>query len=99
MKVIAKVIDVESVRKSPKGKQMCGVSLKSGDTLFSVTVFENSIKDGTLDKIRAVQGKEIETDINIDMYNGRVSYMLGYGAEFIEQTAPNKTQPKLQATG
>ncbi len=82
MKTIAKIIDIEEPFKTPKGTELCNVSVKSGDTLMTVTMFGNSIKDGTLDKLRNVLGQEVLTEINPSLYNGNLSYNFGYNAEF-----------------
>lgn len=80
MKVLGKVIDVESrsYTKNGESKQLAEITFKSGKSVFQVTMFDADISNGKLELYKSQAGKNIAFEIDVDIYKGRIQYRLGF---------------------
>ncbi len=90
MKAICKVIDV-AMGMYQDTKQKAVISLRSGGSLFDVTMFDQQVAANDHEKAIACIGKETELEINVDIYRNKVQFQLGFDNEF----APLYVKPPL----
>ena len=89
MKVIAKIIDIETREYSKDGatKKMADITFKSDRDTFTVNMFDRQIDEGKLRLYEALAGQQAVVEINCDIYKGQIQYRLGF-------TDPRPVAPK-----
>jgi hypothetical protein len=84
MKVIAKVLDVEVKSIKNNTQQLAQVTLKSSGTeAFTAVMFNRDVEDGKARQLEGLLGREIVTDLELDVREGSIDYRFGFGAQFI----------------
>lgn len=78
MKVLATLVHSAKRPMGNDGKEIATLLFVSGDDSFSVTMFDNDIKQGKFDLYTKVMQKEVMVDIRVDLYKGAVQFRLGY---------------------
>lgn len=80
MKIIAKIIDIESRSYTKDGatKKMADLTFKSGRETFTVNMFDKQIDEGKLSLYQDLLGQQAVVEISIDQYRGQIQYRLGF---------------------
>ncbi|QSR35183.1 hypothetical protein CFI10_09305 [Marinobacterium iners] len=88
MRVIMKVLDVD-IASIKGGKEKLGkITLKSsGSEAITVMMFNRDIEEGKHVQFMDLEGKEVVTDIEVDIREGNLSYRLGFGAQIAPYAA------------
>ncbi len=91
MKCICKIMDVEMGKYSNQTKKKAELSIKSGESLFSVNIWENQVNEGLHEKAKKIIGQETMLEITVDVYRNNPNFSLGFNNEFLPYI--NKPQP------
>ncbi len=81
MKILGKVLDV--TERLHKEKSVADVVLKSGEDVIQFTLWNNEFSAGTHMKFKKLIGQDIRTDVQSEVFNGRLQYKFGHSGEVV----------------
>lgn len=80
MQVLAEVRKVRHYN-GPKLKAEVSLIVSEPDEILRVRLFDVHEKQGLIDQFQKLEGKQVRVPLEVEVYQGRLSFSLSYGSQ------------------